>query len=421
MDGPPAAVTVTVTVLSTVGDGVPDSTAKVVFQDPDGAVVSDTGVDAMGHAQAMMPRGGSVSAIRITMDTPATLTASIASTLGVKPGDDLTFGLKANATILNQGGQTTMTATSFTPVSGATNYKFYTPCGVNIATAAPATLNFHDSCHGATFDLLGVTTGGSPAVPMFLLLTGVTYVSGGSFAIPTLFNPMANFTINMTNVPDAVSSMSVSRTTLLNNTPTFSVSSIVQGDPPPGNVSATVIYPQGVGTRNELSIFMGRPDATINQQFDVHTASLGTSATVDLGKQQLPWFTNLAQTAMGATWTMVAPGDPPDGMIVNWAGSWNDGTRPVAISWSVAQDATMTGMTLPKLPAAYAMVDPGQQTVAVKQDSVTLYMADYDNLAGYDQLRQMPETLLTTPIGVMGAFVGMPFQRRLINKTVVAP
>jgi hypothetical protein len=47
-----------------------------------------------------------------------------------------------------------------------------------------------------------------------------------------------------------------------------------------------------------------------------------------------------------------------------------------------------------------------------------MYMADYDNVAGYDQLRQMPETLLTSPIGIMGAFVGMPFQRRIITATV---
>ena len=417
MDGPQEPVTVTV--LSTLGDGVPDSTAKVVFQDPEGNVVSDTGVDAMGHAQAMLPRGGTVSAIRITMDTPANLTASITSTLGVSPGDTLTFGLKAFATITTQGGQTTMTATSFTPVSGATNYRFYTPCGfAGMMPAAPVPLTFHDSCHGATFDLLGVTLGGPPN---FLFLTGITYTNNGSFAIPVLFNPMPNFTINMTNVPDPVSSMSVSRTTLLNNTPVLSTSTSVQGDPPAGNVSAMVPFPQGVGTRSELSITMSRADADINQSHEAHTATLGTSATVDLGQQQLPWFTNLAQTATGATWTMVAPGDPPDGMMVTWSGSWNDGARPVAISWSVAQAAAMTGMTLPKLPAAYAMIDPGQQTVAVQPVSVTLYMADYDNLTGYDQLRQMPETLLTTPIGVMGAFVGMPFQRRIINKTVLAP
>jgi hypothetical protein len=30
----------------------------------------------------------------------------------------------------------------------------------------------------------------------------------------------------------------------------------------------------------------------------------------------------------------------------------------------------------------------------------------------------MPETLLTSPIGLMGAFVGMPFQRRIITAKV---
>jgi hypothetical protein len=175
-----------------------------------------------------------------------------------------------------------------------------------------------------------------------------------------------------------------------------------------------VPHPQGFGTRSELAIFMSRPDAGHGQRHEVHTATLGTSATMDLGKQQLPWFTDLAQTPTGATWTMVAPGDPPDGMMTQWSGRWNDGTRSVSITWSVVQPGEMAGMTLPRLPAAYARLDPGQQTIAVTPDYMFLYMADYDNLAGYDELRQMPETLLVPSIGTMGAFVGMPFQRRLI-------
>jgi len=410
-------VPVTVTVLTTTGNGAPDSTAKVLFQDPDGVVVSDSAVDAMGHAQAMLPRGGTVSAIRITAD-PTNLAASITTTLGVKPGDDLTFGLKPYATNTTQGGATMMTAT-FPLVAGATNYRFYTPCGLSPAMGSPVTLIFRDTCHGAMFDLLATTSAGTPLVPMFLFLTNVAYQSGGSFAVSSLFNPMANFTVNMTNIPDPVSGMNVSRTTLLNNTPAGSISASVQGDPA-GSASAVVPFPQGVGTRSELSITMGRDDTMMVQRHEAHTATLGTSATVDLGQQKLPWFTNLTQTATGATWTMVAPGDPPDGMMVSWSGGWNDGTRPVAITWLVAQPAAMAGMTLPRLPAAYAMIDPGQQTVAVTPSSGTMYMADYDNVAGYDQLRQMPETLLTSPIGIMGAFVGMPFQRRIITAPVLA-
>jgi len=406
---------VMVTVLTTAGDGLPDQTAKVLFQDPDGNVVSDSMVDPMGRAQAMLPRGGSVSAIRITADATM-LTASITTTLDVKPGDDLTFGLKANATITTGGGQTSMTAT-FTPTTGATNYKFYTPCGVNVTAGSPVTLNFHDSCHGAMFDLLGTTSVGGGML-QYLLVTGITYQGGVTFAVPTQFLPMGTFTVNMANVPDVITNMSVTRTTLLNNTPAFTLN-IPLGDPGVGNVAAMVPFPPGVGNRSELSITLHRDDAAqIDQRFEAHTAGLGTSASVDLGQQKLPWFKDLAQTATGATWTMVAPGDPPDGMMVTWSGSWNDGTRPVTVSWAIAQPAQMAGVTLPRLPAAYAMIDPGQQTVAVQPASVSLGVVDYDTVTGYDQFRQMPETLLTSNIGNMGAFVGMPFQRRIMTKSV---
>src|SRR5262245_11038662 len=111
---------VKVTALSLVGDGLPDTTAKVVFHDLEGTVILDGAVDAMGHTQATLPSGGTVSAIRITNDTPTSLVATITTVIGVKAGDDLTFGLKPSATITNQGGQTSMTAT-FTPLAAATS------------------------------------------------------------------------------------------------------------------------------------------------------------------------------------------------------------------------------------------------------------------------------------------------------------
>lgn len=51
--------------------------------------------------------------------------------------------------------------------------------------------------------------------------------------------------------------------------------------------------------------------------------------------------------------------------------------------------------------------------IGVSPLSLTVIMADYDNLAGYDELRQMAETLLIPSISSMGAFIGMPFQRRI--------
>jgi len=410
---------VTVTVLTTTGDGAADLAARVLFQDMAGEVVADLEVDAQGHAQAALPPGGTVSAIRITADTPAELTASITSILDVKPGDDLIFGLEANATVTSHGGQTSMQA-SFTPVAGATSYTFYTPCGFTKATTSPATLSFRDACHGAKFDLLATTLAGSPAAPMFLKVTDVSYQGGGAFSIPSVFGDMGTFAVDVKNVPEAVSSMSVTRASLNENLPVASTTVVVPGDPAAGDVSVAMPYPQGFGTRSEIVVLMSRPDTRVTQRHEAHTASLGTSATVDLGGQQLPWLANLAPAASGATWAMIAPGDPPDGMLTEWSGSWNDGARPVSLSWRIAQAAEMAGMTLPTLPAAYKMIDPGQQAAPVAPSLVTLYMADYDNLAGYDELRRRPETLLTAPIGSMGAFVGMPFQRRIVVESVRA-
>jgi len=405
---------VTVTVLTTLGDGAPDLTARVLFQDPDGTVVADGAVDGAGHARAVLPRGGTVSAIRVTTDTQTDRAASITTTRGVKSGDDLTFGLKSAPAITNVGGQTMMTAT-FPLAMDATTYTLHTPCGFTRALTSPATLLFRDSCHGTTFDLLATTVGGSPPVPMFTSVTQVTFQSGGSFSIPVAFTPMPSFAVNMKNVPDAIASMNVSRASMINNLPVANASVGVLGDPPAGDVSVGVPFAAGFGTRSEIAITMARVDSDIIQRHELHTASLGSSASVDLSKGEIPWFTNLRQTATGATWTVVASGGSPDGMMIRWSAHWTDGARTVAITWLVAQAAELAGTTLPHLPAAYAMFDPGQQTVAVTPTGLTLLMADYDNVAGYDELRAMPETLLTTPIGLMGAFVGMPFQRRIMT------
>ncbi len=410
VDAPPAPVKATV--LTTAADGAPDTTAKLVFQDADGAVVFDGPVDGMGRAQALLPGGGTVSAIRILIDTTDELAAAVTTITGVKPGDDLTFGLKPPGTILNQGGATTMTAT-FTPAPNALSYIFYTPCGSVFAAAGSASvaLPFRDSCHGATFDLVGVAAFTAPAAPQFIKLTNVAYKSGETFAIPGGFSTMAEFAVNMTNIPDAISNLAVLRSSMIGNT-TAADQSVSPGDPPAGSFSVAVPFPQGFGTRSQISVSLSRSDKTVPQRLELRTATLASNVSVDLGNQ-LPWIADPTTTATGMTWTPVAPGDPPDGMLTQWSGRWNDGKRQVSIQWRVVHPAEASGMTLPRLPAAYAMIDPGQQTVAVTSGTPVLSMADYNNVAGYDGLRQMPETLLIPAMSTIGVFTDVPFQRRI--------
>jgi hypothetical protein len=435
IDAPPAtidalpAAPVKVTVLTTAGDGVPDLTAKVLFQDSAGAVVQDGAVDANGQAQAMLPTGGSVAVIRITTDTPVALNAAVTVMAGVKPGDDLTFGIKAPPTILTQGGATTMTA-NFPTDQAAGGAAFYTNCGASTGAADPikgvATLTFRDSCHGATFDLVGIATGGTLPLPQYLKLTNINYQGGGTFTIPSSFADMPNFGVLLQHVPDMLSSVRVTRSSMIGNV-AVAPQNVFTSTPTAGDLMVSVPYPPAFGTRSELSIALSRSDAASFQVFGVHTDTLTTSATVDLGAYALPWITDLKPSPTGATWTTVVAGDKPDGMLTAWSGSWTDATsRAVSVSWRVIQPAEAAGITLPKLPAAYAQVDPQQQTVTVTPGAMFVVYGDYDQVAGYDDLRRMAETYLPLSLSAtsdqpsaLGAFTGMPFKRRLSVATTL--
>ncbi len=408
------------TVLTTAGDGLPDLTARLLFQDVSGGVVLDDLVDPTGHLQTDLPSGGSVSAIRIVSDTPTALSVAITTITGVAPGDDLTFGIKPPGTITNQGGNTSITAT-FTRVAAAGTYTFYTACGSSTAAAdaTTVTLNFRDSCHGDTFDLLAIASGGTLTAPMSLGLTNVRYESGGSLMIQSQFAAMAAFTVDMTNIPDPVSTLTVTRSSLIGSVPLAAQSSEAV-DPPAGTSSTTVPFPESFGTRSQVVISMSRADSTVSQTFAVRTPTLAPRVNVDLGKQQLPWLKDLRLKPDGGAWTTVVPGDEPDGMVTFWSGNWSTGTRAVSVSWRVVHPVAPAGMTLPRLPAVYAAYDPVQQAVAVMPTTLLLNIVDYDTVAGYAEFRRMPETLIGS-LSTLGAFVGVPFQRRSVVALARAP
>ncbi len=418
IDAPAAAVKVTV--LSQLADGAPDATSKVLFQDPAGAVVFEGPVDAMGKIEAMLPAGGTVTEVRILSDSATLLRADITTIMGVEPGDDLTFGLKARPTITNQGGQTSMSA-SFTPVAGATSHIFFTTCGsFSAGTTSPVTLTFRDSCHGPTFDLVGVATGTQLSTPRYIRLTNVNHENGQSFTIPGIFLSMSDFTVNALNVPAEISNLIVSRSSMLGHA-AVATRTLSAGDPGAGTVSVPVPYPPLVGTRSEVVLQLSRAGALGTQLHEMHTAALASSVEVDLGRQQVPWLSAIMLSPTGVSWTEAVPGGAPDGMLTTWNGRWVIGNRTTAVTWRIAHPPSAAGISLPRLSTTHAAVDPQAQTVPVSPTSGTVTAVDYDVLVGYAPFRQQPQTLLFSPVDDMGAFEGLPFQRRRYSASVLAP
>ncbi|MEO8700885.1 MAG: hypothetical protein ABI867_12630 [Kofleriaceae bacterium] len=414
---------VNITALTYVGDGLPELTARIVVTDLANNVVFDGPVDAAGHAQAILPAtGGNVTLVRVLADSPTQLTAALTTVTNVKPGDEVTIGRKALATITNQGGQTTMSAT-FTPTAGATQHQFFTTCGTtSVGATSPATLSFRDSCHGATFDILGVATGPTLATPRFIKVANINHVSNGAFAIPGGFSTMQNFTVNALNTPAEISTMTVQRASMIENAAVATQSVTVDGDPAAGTVTTTVPFAQGVGTRSQVGIVLARTGAEGNQRHDVHTANLATSQDIDLGQHELPWITGITTSANGTSWTVLAPGDQPDGVVLQWSGRWLDGAKNVSVAWRIANPAVgdIAAVPLPALPSVLAQFDPAQQTTTVIPSTAIVFMVDFDIVNGYDEFRLQPDTLIEDPED-MGTFIGMPFERRALTVTVRPP
>jgi hypothetical protein len=91
------------------------------------------------------------------------------------------------------------------------------------------------------------------------------------------------------------------------------------------------------------------------------------------------------------------------------------------VTWRIAHPPSATGISLPRLSPAHAAVDPQAQTVPITPTSGTVSAVDYDVVDGYAQFRQQPSTLLFSPVDDMGAFVGMPFQRRRYVASISSP
>lgn len=401
------------------GGGAPDPAARVIVMDAAGATLHDAIVNAEGKTEVTVPAGGlTVHTIQLDTDNATTLNAYLNTVTDAQAGDDITVGAKARPGNLSGGGQTMMTAT-FNLFGGAESYTFWTSCGSNFTTTSPVTLTFRDSCHGASFDVYALATfPGAPApAPRFLKLDGVTYAANGTFAIPAGFQATSSFAFNVLNTPPELDTLTYSRAAMIGDLATTRQALAVVGNPGEGTLTGAVPYAPGVGTRAEVGLQFSRPDAAGGQRVDIHTATNAASIDIDLAAQSVPWISAPVWTATGMTWDTVVPGTTTDGMLAVWTARWAAGPVNTAVIWRIAQKGDATGLALPRFPAAYARLDPQAQaagTTFAPISTPAVFAVDYNVIDGYAGFRAAPDTLSITAPDQVNAFVGLPWQRRMM-------
>ena len=408
-DGPPPSTTlVTLTVLSTSFDGMPDTGAIAVFADPSATSIADGLVDGAGHAQADMPDGGTVTVIRVNDQSATERDVAMTTITGVKPGDKLVVGETVSPRAFT-GTPATMTV-SFTPFGASYSHMFYTGCGGTGGSSGTATLFLYDACHGAAFDVVAVATSSSdPPDVRYVHVPNVTFAANGSVTVPNTWSESDSFTATLANVPVNLSNIVLTHSSFLGESPAMPGTAAIDS-PTPGVVSMTAPYLVGLGTRSQIDIALHDVNASGFQQFSARVANNAGTQGLDLSQEPLPWIVGApTETATSIAWDQLDTGTP-DLRLVTWSGHWTVGARTDFINWTIEDGAATTSVTLPGLPAKYSEFDPAQATGVVLGHGGVEYI-DYDRLQGYDDARNFGPNL-SDVLDDLGVFVDMPVQRR---------
>lgn len=420
-DGPVQAKPVKVRVTGmdptgVYGTGVVDANAIVIFSGADNTVLQQGKVNAQGEAEAIVPEGSTVQTLQVlTLDT-GTKRVFIMTFHDVKPGDVLNAGVPRSLPE-TYGSSTTMTGNF--AVNQSYNHSFYYECGSLPSSGPAVTMTFYERCHGASLDFLAIQTSVATPTTMRYAVTKTNYQPGGMFEFSTNWQPMANFVATMTNLPDDITTLTFSRSTFLRAGVASPVApqSVGLGDPPAGAAAASIPYAPGAGTRAAVtaSLSKGARGTFANQQYEVQTADIGNSETIDYNELSVPWVSPMTYSAAERklSWTETASGSgTPDVRVAAFAFRFvRDNTTYNVTSYDISRPSSTTSVVATALPAAYAEFDPTQQTTTNFLAGI-LAIVDQSNLNGYDDARQLGIGTIAA-VGSTPLFPDQAYRRRV--------
>jgi hypothetical protein len=424
-DGPPAPLAVEVRVTGVdptgaFGSGQPDANAIVIFSGADSTVLQEGKANAQGETEAVVPAGSTVQTVQV-IDTSATAKRVFIMTFhDVKPGDVLNAGIPRTL----RGSRTTSTTMNgFFPLNQSYTHTFHTECDSPSPATSPFAFTFYDGCHGDTVDILGIQTSTlTPPAPSRYSVTRAMYASGGNVTLSTNWQPMANFVATMTNLPDDITSLSISRSTFMRAGVASPIAQhlVDLGDPPAGAAAASIPYAPGVGVRAGLTANLRKTGSEFGQRIEMQTADVSGAQTIDYNSLSAPWFgaVTYAAAERKLSWVETPSGTgTPDIRVAVSTFTYTRGTIDYSVTaYDISKPSATLSLTFAPLPAAYADFDPSQQTTAVSSRFAIITYVDQSNLNGYDEARGYGISIVS-PVGATDRFADQTFTRRFAGGT----
>lgn len=405
-DAPPGPVTTRFRALSFNGDGLPDLTSRFVVTDSSGAVIGMGPTDIEGYYSVDLTDEVTVSLVRRGTDNAEELRYTVETLLGVKPGDDIVFGVRGLPS-------TTVTATmeAFAAnIDAFPQRTLTTPC-FNRTTNVDGylKLEFTDTCHGSTFELFGTASGG-PTADRYFYEAAQPFETGTSFVTPAFDLTVRPFTMSLANLPSDLNTASVQRSTLVGTQRAYS--SQFNERAPTGTTDYALTYPPVNGLRWETNVAL-YPEVGLMYYFDDARHTLGGALhVVDFNENRLPVIDTVAIDATGVQWTESAnPGAGDAAGVILYYSWFDDAQRQIEIEWRVVGPTLTSPFALPTLPASLEVPDPAAATGVLETYGGVIGI-EVDRIAGYDELRPNFDAFLVSIDALEGLYPGETFVMR---------
>lgn len=367
-----------------VAPGTPQAGVAIAVVHADHTLGATATSDAQGKASVAVRTGDSVFAI---YPEGINSTTEISTFVGVKPGDNLTFGEGYWQPPGNGvSGQLNVSWPAFT---GASYYSVFSPCGVYNSSSTGTTISLAPYCQTDLAPMAFAAFGPNSEILASAYLPAAAFTPGTLPAITWTALPAPDYTVAISGLDAAISQIY------------FQVHGVHAGFDVTTYGSATL----SGGTAT--SVHSTVPSAT-RTYADVQLRRLGTNGWQHYTKAQatsvsltatMPWINGIAiSPGEGkALWLQTGGTYDTAVLFLNW--SHYDGKVTHYFQWNVIAPGGVTSLDLGTPPAALADFLPNTT------DSVgtTLQLVDLSNTSTYDEVRAQPEATLVYPDGAVRA------------------
>jgi len=364
-----------------VAAGTPQAGVQIVVIHGDRTVGATATTDAQGKATVTVSAGDSVHAI-YPEDT-VNLTRELATYVGVKPGDNLTFG-EASFTP-DAAGVSGQINVSWPAVTGAHHYQVFSPCDGAYTTGLDTTFSLFPYCQTPTAPIVFVAYDLNDKILATSYLPAATFTPGTLPAITWTTIAAPNYAVSVSGLDAAVDDLSFYVTAV------YPRVSFGQNSFPPitgGAASATFTAP--ASATRMLAEMNLRKNGTDGRQ--TYFKAQPTAATFTA---PMPWINGIA-VSLGegkAVWLQTAGTYDAATFAFNW--NTFDGTSSHYFNWNVIVPPGVTMLDFGTPPAALAPYLPSTS------DNVgtDLRLVDLANASSYDELRALGESFAMDPYG----------------------